>query len=54
MRLLLDETHVVSVPGSGGHQHVFPPQYQDAEILTLKLRHNRQQLQQHMQYFDLQ
>lgn len=33
--LLLDEVHVVSVPGSGGLQHVFPSQHQDSQALMV-------------------
>lgn len=49
MSFLPDEIHVVSLPGSGGPQHVFPPQHQDSEAPTLQLRHHRQQLKTHMQ-----
>jgi len=42
--LLLDEIHVVFVPGPGGPQHVSPAQHQDIQALSLQLRHHRQQL----------
>lgn len=44
--LLLYEGHVVSEPGPGGPQHVFPPQHQNAQALAFQLRHHRQQLMQ--------
>lgn len=44
MCFLLDKIHVVSLPGSGGSQHVFPPQHQNSQALMLKLWHHRQQL----------
>lgn len=37
MSFLPDEVHVVSLPGSGGPQHVFPPQHQNSEALMLQL-----------------
>lgn len=37
MSFLPDEVHVVLVPGSGGLQHVFSPQYQNIQALALQL-----------------
>lgn len=37
MSFLLDEAHVVFAPGPGGREHVFPPQNQNIQALTLEL-----------------
>ncbi len=37
MSFLPDKVHVVSVPGSGRPQHVFPPQHQNSQALLLQL-----------------
>lgn len=46
MSLLLYQVHVVSEPGLGGPQHMFPSQHQKGQALMFQLWDHRQQLKQ--------